>query len=158
MRVFSSRLIAALALLAGCELTAELGAYAPLGSETTTSADTDTGGETTQAGDESGTGGAETESAGAGDGDGDSGDGDGDGDGDQGRLCRIDGSEDPCETCLEFLCCEQLENCDVESGCNCMVDCLIESDPVTCAMTCTPGAAYFQLLQCQMTSCTAVCQ
>lgn len=167
-RALASGSLAALAASFGCELTAELGAYTD---ETTAIADTDElDSEATDASDESGTGGGETESAGDGDGDGDgdSGDGDdgdgdgdgdpGDGDGDEGGLCQIDGSESPCQTCLEFLCCGQLENCSVESGCNCMVDCLLESDPVTCAMTCTPGPAYFQLLQCQMISCGAVCE
>jgi hypothetical protein len=146
-----ARLVAVVGLVLGCELTMELGAYAPLDGETTAAVEADTGSESTEAGSESGSSGGESET---GDGDGEPGDGDGDGDG----LCRIDGSEDPCQICLEFLCCEQLENCDVESGCNCMVACLLESDPVTCAMTCTPGLAYFQLLQCQAMSCEAVCE
>ena len=70
----------------------------------------------------------------------------------------IDGSEKPCRICLEQLCCAQLEDCHIELGCFCMLDCLQESDAVTCAMTCTPALAYFQLLQCRAMSCAAVCE
>jgi hypothetical protein len=138
------------ALGLGCELTSELGVYTALDDETVAAPDTDTGTDSA----EGGTSGGETETGDgeAGDGDGEAGDGDGDG------LCDIDGSEDPCQVCLEFLCCEFLGNCDAESGCNCMVECLIGADPVTCAMTCAPGPAYFQLLQCQTTNCGAVCE
>jgi hypothetical protein len=122
-------------LACGCELTTELGTYALAEGETTE----------TSAGEGE-----------PGDGDETSAD-DGEGEPDT-SLCMIDGSESPCRICLEHLCCEQLENCDAELGCFCMLDCLVASDPITCAMTCTPGVAYFQLLQCRATSCAAVCQ
>jgi hypothetical protein len=82
---------------------------------------------------------------------------DSDGDTDAG-LCMIDGSENPYRICLKQLCCAQLEDCDVELGCFCLLDCLTESDVVTCAMTCTPGVVYFRLVQCQAMSCASVCQ
>ncbi|MFO7562497.1 MAG: hypothetical protein R6X02_07625 [Enhygromyxa sp.] len=157
----SSRGIAAglLVLVAlGCELTRELGVYTGAGEESV-ALETDTGSDAQEDGTSDGdseSGGGEGDSGDPGDGD--PGDGDGEpGDGDPDGLCRIDGSEDPCEVCLEFLCCEFLGTCDADVGCNCMFECLPRSDAVTCAGTCAPGPAYFQLLQCQMTSCGGVC-
>jgi hypothetical protein len=139
-------LVAVAACVLGCELDAELGTYtAPDGAATGT--ETDGSGAPGSTGEEgrgdAGSGGTE-----GGDGDGDTGAG----------ICMIDGSETACQICLEHLCCEQLENCDVEMGCFCMLECLAQSDPVTCAMTCTPDLAYFQLIQCRATSCAAVCE
>lgn len=139
-------IFALLAIALACELTSELGVYTADHGETTAALDTDTSSDTGGTA-ETGTAGGESETS--------SGNGDGD---EPGGLCTIDGSEDPCRVCVEYLCCDRLEGCDLESGCNCMVECLFESDPVTCAMTCTPGPAYFQLLQCQATNCAAVCQ
>ena len=136
----------------GCELTAELGTYpTAAGNMGETHADgsetaSDLEGVDSSEGDPSETSNGDGDGAGAGDGDPDEG------------VCAIDGSEDPCRICLEHLCCDQLENCDVELGCFCMLDCLAQSEPVTCAMTCTPGLAYFLLLQCQALSCGAVCE
>lgn len=128
----------------GCELNAELGTYTPPDGEATGTQD---GGSESGADSEGGEGRGDTGSSDSTGGDGDTGVG----------ICMIDGSETPCRVCLEHLCCDQLENCDVELGCFCMLDCLAQSDAVTCAMTCTPGLAYFQLLQCQAKSCAAVC-
>ena len=140
----------------GCELTAELGAYSLADGETTV-LETSGEGSGDHSGETSTGGGTEAGDAGSEDGDGDPGDGDpGDGDPGDGQ-CTIDGSEDACLTCTKFLCCDRLSACDSEFGCNCMVQCLSQSEPVTCAMTCSPGAAYFMLLQCQVTSCAAVC-
>jgi hypothetical protein len=162
--VSSSRIaVVFVALALGCELTSELGVYTSLGDETVADPDTDTESDSA----EGGMSGGESETGEAGDGDGEPGDGDGepgdgepgDGDGEpgDGELCTIDGSEDPCGVCLEYLCCDFIENCHFDMGCNCMVDCMMRTEPVICAMTCAPGPAYFQLLQCQATSCGAVC-
>jgi hypothetical protein len=146
-----------LALALGCELTRELGVYVALEDETSTSLDADTRSDDTEGSSsgETGSGGGETET---GDETGETGDEEpGDGDGDLDDPCKIDGSEDPCEVCLEFLCCEFISNCNSDSGCNCMLDCLMQTDAVTCAMSCAPGPAYFQLFQCQALNCSGVC-
>jgi hypothetical protein len=152
MKQIIQGVIATLVSVCGCELTTELGSYPTAeGDITGTHADVSESG--TDLDGESGESGSResdpTETS--------SGDGDGDGDLDEG-VCAIDGSEDPCRICLEHLCCDQLESCDAELGCFCMLDCLAQFDPVTCAMTCTPALAYFQLLQCQAMGCAAVCQ
>jgi hypothetical protein len=140
-------LVALVACVLGCEQSAEIGTYLPPDGE---ASGTETGTAEGGPGSEGNEGRNEAGSSGTagGDGDGDTGAG----------VCMIDGSENPCRICLEQLCCTQLEDCDVELGCFCMLDCLTQSDAVTCAMTCTPGAAYFQLAQCQAMSCAAVCQ
>lgn len=75
-----------------------------------------------------------------------------------GGLCDIDGSESPCQICIEQLCCAQLENCAQEGSCLCMVDCIEgDEDPVTCGAQCAPGLSYFEFVQCQAASCAAAC-
>ena len=144
----AARPVALAMCVLGCELSADLGTYTPPDGETT---GTETSGSEGGPPSEGGEGRGEGGSSGTADGDGDNADtGVG--------ICMIDGSESPCEICLEYLCCDQLENCDVEIGCFCMLDCLAQSDPVACAMTCTPGLAYFQLLQCKAMSCATVCE
>jgi hypothetical protein len=150
--------VALVASLLGCEHTAELGAYAKPGAATSGSSASDEFDSAEITGETNEAGGSAGEEAEWGQGDGDPEErGDGDGDGDD-ELCAIDGSESLCEVCVEQLCCQELQNCNEESGCFCMVDCLVDTDPVVCAMTCTPGTAYFQLVLCQAASCTAVCE
>lgn len=145
-------------LAGGCLVDASLGSWSAPASEsgiTATSTSESTDGESgSEAGDGSG---------GDGDGapgDGDGGDGDGDGDGGPGDgdgVCTIEASDTPCETCLKHLCCPQLEACGGVGDCFCMLECLMSSDPISCASQCQPGLIYIQLVQCQAVSCAAVC-
>lgn len=151
--------LALVASLLGCEHTAELGAYAEPGAATRGSSASDEFDSPDITGETDDAGGSAGDEAESGQGDGDPG-GRGDGDGEPGddELCVIDGTESLCEVCVEQLCCQELQNCNEESGCFCMVDCLVDTEPVFCAMTCTPGTAYFQLVLCEAASCAAVCE
>ena len=126
-------------LTGGCLVDASLGSWSAPGPASETAATSTSGSPHDESGSETG----------------DGGDGDGDGDGD--GVCTIEASDTPCETCLKHLCCAQLEACGGVGDCFCMLECLMSSDPVTCAAQCQPGLIYIQLVQCQAISCAAVC-
>lgn len=154
--------MALVGLSGGCLVDASLGSWSAPASEsgiTATSTSESTHGESgSEAGD--GSGGDGDGAPGDGDGDGAPGDGDGDGepgDGGGDGVCKIEASDTPCETCLKHLCCPQLEACGGVGDCFCMLECLMSSDPVSCASQCQPGLIYIQLVQCQAVSCAPVC-
>ena len=100
-----------------------------------------------------------------GDGDGDTGDGDGDtgdgdGDGDLG-VCAPADTDTLCEACVKDSCCAQVEACDANLACTCLVECLGDGGTQQqCNQACGVmgiNQPFNQLTICSGTNCGVEC-
>jgi hypothetical protein len=74
-----------------------------------------------------------------------------------GGFCSIDPRDSECLNCAKTLCCPEAQSCNADPGCDCLLDCVSEEMPSTCAQTCEPNASAANLASCIGMACPMAC-
>ena len=66
-----------------------------------------------------------------------------------GDVCMDATGDDACVTCTRANCCAELQACEPDATCSCLLECFLEGcDPVACLQTCGQNDQVNALTQC----------
>lgn len=76
-----------------------------------------------------------------------------------GDVCMDEASDGACVTCTRGNCCDELQACETDEQCSCLMACFLEGcDPVGCLLTCTNDGNEQQTAETQaLTQCATGC-
>jgi len=80
------------------------------------------------------------------------------GGGANGELCNDAPDDTACVTCTRAGCCDELQVCQTDTDCACLLDCFLAgTDPIECINQCGQSDATNDLVGCASTSCATEC-
>lgn len=76
-----------------------------------------------------------------------------------GDVCMDMAGDDECLTCTRGACCSELQTCETDPECSCLLACFLEGvDPVCCLTQCGNSDAVSGLIDCVSPNCSVCVQ